>query len=144
MKTARIYRIIELSGKLEKNNLGVSWSFDMKAAEDFAHNMMMDTDNCILISAVVNFDQIDWEQTTANMQISDYEEEFECFLKTNENIQVEVIWAGSEVEQWEDEQFHGNTGNDEKEDETRACIEDVTEHDIDKLQNELLEWIETE
>lgn len=138
----RIYRIIEIKDELNTNDLGVSWSFDMAAAEDFGKSWKMDIDNCVLLSAVVNFDQIDWEQTTRNMQISEYEKEFECFVNTNEALNVEVIWAGENFENLEDTSFDGNTGNDEKEDETRAGHE-LNEEDIEKLQNELLEWIET-
>jgi len=143
-KTAKIYRIIELKDKLNTQNIGVNWSFDMAAAEAFGKSWIMNFGDCLLLTAVVNFSQIDWEQTFANMNITEYTEEYECFLYPNENLNIGVIWTGENTEKYEEGEFEGNTGNDEKEDETRASTEDIEYKDIVKLQNELLEWITTE
>ena len=145
MQKARIYRVIEIEDTLDFNELGIHWSFDLTAVEDIAENLRLNLDKCIFITSVVAFYQIDWDQTVANMQVPEYEEELECFLKESEPIKFEVLRVGADVDSTleEDETYIGNTGKDFPNDETMVSTEYITKEDIKEAKIELLEWIET-
>ncbi|MFW6246913.1 MAG: hypothetical protein ACOC22_01920 [bacterium] len=103
----RVYRSIRKSNidHIDLDNIGISWAKDESSAEMHADQFM---EKYIILSAIVNVEQIDIPQTNGQWE-SEYANENEVVLKPYQDIILE----------FRGKKYRVNTGHGNNNDETR-------------------------